>query len=219
MHPALIDLVLVGVGLFVATLLASVLQLPYAGSVGIVAGMLLATWRLNLRSQTWRDVGLGSPGNAVQSAFAAFALYFLTLIAVLMIVEPISRALQWQPLDLSSFRRIRGDTYSLAVTLVLVWTAVAFGEEMVFRGFALNRLQEMLGTGTRAAVLAVGAQAVLFGLGHVYLGPRGVLTAVVIGVLYGTWFLTRGRSLWPLIAAHGLTDTISILAIYTGVGA
>jgi uncharacterized protein len=219
MHPAIVDLVVVGVGLFVATVVASALKLPYAGSVGVVAGVLLSTWRMKLRSQTWRDVGLGSPGNALHSALAAFALYFLTLISVLIIVEPVSRALQWQPLDLSSFRRIQGDTYSLAITLLLVWTAVAFGEEMVFRGFALNRLQELFGQGRRAAVLAVGTQAVLFGLGHVYLGARGVLTAAVIGALYGTWFLARGRSLWPLIAAHGLTDTISILAIYTGLGA
>jgi membrane protease YdiL (CAAX protease family) len=219
MHKALADLAIVGVGLFVATALASALQMPYAGSVGVVAGVVLATWRLKLRSQTWRDVGLGSPGNALHSALAAFALYFLTLVSVLIIVEPVSRALQWPPLDLSPFRRIQGDSYSLAITLLLVWTVVAFGEEMVFRGFALNRLEEIFGPGRRAAVLAVATQAILFGLGHVYLGARGVLTAAVIGALYATWFLARGRSLWPLIAAHGLTDTISILAIYSGVGA
>lgn len=218
MHPAITDLVIVGVGLFVATLLASALSLPYAGSAGVVAGVALATWRLKISSQTWRDVGFGSPGNALHSALAAFALYFLTLIAVLVIVEPVTRALQWQPLDLSSFRRLRGDSYSLAITLLLVWTVVAFGEEMVFRGFALSRLQALFGPGPRAAALAVAVQAILFGLGHVYLGARGVLTAVVIGALYGTWFLARGRNLWPLIAAHGLTDTISILAIYSGVG-
>lgn len=219
MHPALTDIVIVLAGVLVATLLASAFQLPYAGSMGVLAGVLLSTWRLKLRSQTWKDIGLGSPGNALQSALAAFALYFLTLISVLIIVEPISRVLQWQPLDLSSFRRIQGDSYTLGVTLLLVWTVVAFGEEMVFRSLVLSRLQELFGSGRRAVALAVAVQAILFGLGHLYLGPRGVLTAVVIGAIYGTWFLVRGRTLWPLILAHGLTDTISILAIYSGLGA
>jgi membrane protease YdiL (CAAX protease family) len=219
MHPALADIVIVLGGVLVTTLLASALKLPYAGSIGVVAGLLLSTLRLKLRSQTWGNIGLSSPGNALHSALAAFALYFLTLISVLVIVEPVSRILQWEPLDLSSFKRIQGDGFSLGVTLLLVWTVVAFGEEMVFRGLVLSRLEELLGTGRRGTVLAVGVQAILFGLGHLYLGPRGVLTAAVIGAIYGTWFLMRGRTLWPLILAHGLTDTISILAIYSGLAA
>lgn len=219
MRPALTDIVIVLGGVLVATLLTSALKLPYAGSIGVVAGVLLSTLRLKQRSQTWRSIGLSGPGNALRSALAAFALYFLTLISVLVIVEPVSRLLQWQPLDLTAFRRIQGDSYTLGLTLVLVWTVVAFGEEMVFRGFVLSRLEELFGSSRRGTVLAVGVQAILFGFGHLYLGARGVLTAAVIGTIYGTWFLMRGRTLWPLILAHGLTDTISILAIYSGAGA
>jgi membrane protease YdiL (CAAX protease family) len=39
-------------------------------------------------------------------------------------------------------------------------------------------------------------------------------TAALVGLVYGTWFVLRGRNLWPLIIAHGVTDTLSMIAVY-----
>jgi uncharacterized protein len=52
---------------------------------------------------------------------------------------------------------------------------------------------------------------------HAYLGAKGVATATLVGLIYGAWYVMRGRNLWPLIIAHGLTDMVSLLAIYAGV--
>ncbi len=60
-------------------------------------------------------------------------------------------------------------------------------------------------------------QAAIFGAAHSYLGARGIATATLVGVVFGSWFVLRGRNLWPLILAHGLTDTITLFAIYAGV--
>jgi len=43
----------------------------------------------------------------------------------------------------------------------VAWTQAAFGEEMVFRGFLLTRLEILLGHGVSATVSAVTGQALL----------------------------------------------------------
>ena len=66
-----------------------------------------------------------------------------------------------------------------------------------------------------AAVLAALAQAVLFGLGHAYQGATGILVSGAIGLAFGLLML-RFRTVWPLVIAHGLIDTVSMLALYAG---
>ena len=39
---------------------------------------------------------------------------------------------------------------------------------------------------------------------------------VFAGLIYGTLYLASGRNLWAPIIAHGMTDTMSFLIIYTG---
>jgi hypothetical protein len=105
----------------------------------------------------------------------------------------------------------------LAGGLFLVWVQAAFGEELVFRGFLLTRLELLFGGGLSAIATAVVGQALLFGVGHWYLGPRGVTTAGIAGLILGVVYLCDGRNLVPLIGAHGLADSLSLIAIYTGI--
>jgi hypothetical protein len=105
----------------------------------------------------------------------------------------------------------------LAGYLLLVWASAAFGEELVFRGFLLTRLEILLGSGLTATATAVTGQALLFGVAHWYLGLRGVSTAALIGLAYGVVYVCNARNLAPLIVAHGLTDSLSLIAIYSGI--
>jgi uncharacterized protein len=216
MHPALRDLIIVSAGAILTAFVASVLHLPMAGQIAIVVGVMLSTWRLSLSSERWRDLGLGPPGNALYVLLAAFALYLLTMVGMITIVLPLSQMFGARELDLSAYGEIKGNATSLTFMLLIVWSTVAFGEEMIFRGFMMHRIRQLMGPGHGADAVAIGTQALLFGLGHFYLGLRGVLTATFIGVLYGTWFVMRNRSLWPLICAHGFTDTVTLVAIYRG---
>ena len=40
------------------------------------------------------------------------------------------------------------------------------------------------------------------GLNHLTYGPFGALQATIVGVLFATTCLIKGRNLWPLIVAH-----------------
>ncbi len=63
---------------------------------------------------------------------------------------------------------------------------------------------------TTDAVMAVLAQAVWFGSGHVSQGTSGMIMTGAIGAVLGTFHLTRARrALVPLIIGHGFVDTVS----------
>ena len=121
-----------------------------------------------------------------------------------------------QPAD-DAFGYLKGSPIALVATLVfLAWGTAAFGEEIIARGFVLNRLSDALGGSGIATLIALFLHAILFGLGHFSYGLRGVISAGVIAVIFGTTYLISGRSLWAVIPAHGIIDTISLVQTYQG---
>jgi uncharacterized protein len=103
---------------------------------------------------------------------------------------------------------------SLALWIVAVaWVAAGFGEEVLYRGFLLDRLQRLPGIAGRLW-LAVGIQALAFGLPHAYQGASGMILTTVVGLFFG-WLRTKTAwNLWPLIIAHALVDTLMLSAAY-----
>ena len=212
----LMDLAIVIAGFLIAVLAVDLLDLPGLGQLAVVVAVALAWWRLAARGDSWRSEGLRKPSGWGRAALAVLLLYFVVVALVLVVVNPLGQVFGWPPLDLSAFAELRGNAPRLAAMLLLVWTTVAFGEELLFRGFLLGRIEKLLGAGTAATAGAVVAQAALFGAGHASLGIRGVATAGVVALVYGAWYAFRDRNLWPLIIAHGLTDTITLTAVYAG---
>jgi membrane protease YdiL (CAAX protease family) len=83
----------------------------------------------------------------------------------------------------------------------------AVGEEVLFRGYAIERLQELTGSRTVAAVLSCA----VFSLAHV--GPWGwshLLIAGFGGVMLTALYLWR-RNLWVNIVAHFIVDCVAVL--------
>jgi uncharacterized protein len=74
-------------------------------------------------------------------------------------------------------------------------------EEVLFRGFLLWVLAHVLPAWWMAAL----AQALLFGLAHVYQGPRGVFATFGVGVFL-TGVVWISGSLWPAMLVHALLD-------------
>jgi membrane protease YdiL (CAAX protease family) len=76
-------------------------------------------------------------------------------------------------------------------------------EEVAYRGFLIRFLHEGGLALPLAAALTVSS--VLFGLGHLYQGLRGVVSSTIAGVAFGLLFLLTG-SLIPGIILHALID-------------
>lgn len=187
-------------------------------TLGTLATFALATWLLFRRGFHWRDLGLRRPDNLRMAAVWGLGLFLVDMLLLPPIIESLSRALSLPPQRLGAFSGLTGNTIQYLVLLVpITWGIAAFGEELIYRGFIYQRLTDAMGRTGWATTVAIPAQAVLFALGHAYLGPRGMLNAGALGLAAGLAYLANGRNLWPMCIAHGLVDTVGITALYLGV--
>jgi uncharacterized protein len=181
--------------------------------LGMVFPLLAATWFLHRQGTGWPTLGFPRRmplGRFVYLTLAALAVVYL---GIALVITPLLRWLDAPPVDASVLVHvIEGDLSAYLLFLIPVgWGSAAFGEELLLRGFVLNRLALLFGT--HAAVVL---QALLFGLGHAYQGVTGMVNIFFVGIVFGVVYLRAGRNLWPVIAAHGIIDTISITLIYLG---
>ncbi|MCR9259466.1 MAG: CPBP family intramembrane metalloprotease [Pseudomonadaceae bacterium] len=184
--------------------------------MGMVVPLLAATWFLKRDGLGWRDVGFAK--RMPLRRFLAFTLLatLLVYLVAVMVVGAILEAAGLSAQDTSGLQQLlEGNTlYFLMFLIPVSWGSAAFGEEMLVRGFLLNRLEGL----SRSSVLAVIGQAAIFALAHTYQGVTGVLMIFVVGLIFGLVFIRCGRNLWPVIVAHGLVDTIAITSLYMGWG-
>jgi membrane protease YdiL (CAAX protease family) len=179
----------------------------------LVLLLLLASQSLWIRRLSWSDLGLRRP-TAVwrtlgQAAVAATAI----LIAVRTLIVPFAVRITGVPLDLSALIE-PGDVRALAVRLGQAWSLAAFGEEMVFRGYLMHRVVNLVGETRLGWTVALVSSSALFGLAHRYQGWAGVIATASIGALMGLLYLYGRRNLWIVITCHALVDTVALLAIY-----
>ncbi|WP_315854899.1 CPBP family intramembrane glutamic endopeptidase [Qipengyuania aquimaris] len=104
--------------------------------------------------------------------------------------------------------------FVLWILLVAVFAA-GFGEELLWRGFLMDRLSRL--GGLRGSMwLIILIQAALFGLPHLYQGLGGVIITGVVGIGFG-WLRYRcGGNLWACIIAHVAVDVIMMSLSYAG---
>ena len=179
--------------------------------------LLILGWiSLRLRRVGWRGVGL-KLYRSWRITLALGLLAGLTMEAFeLFVSQPILvRWLGKQP-DLEIFRALHGNPKLLLVYLALVWTLGAFGEEMVYRGYLMNRVADLLNRTRAAWVISLIAVHVAFGLAHAYQGITGIIDEGLMGVLLGLMYLATGRNLAVPIVAHGVADTTDFVLMFLG---
>jgi membrane protease YdiL (CAAX protease family) len=175
----------------------------------------LAWISLRVRHLRWRDVGFSWPaGRARALIIGCLAGAGLATLEVFVTHPGLSRLLG-EP-DLSDFESIEDDLALLAVLLVLVWPIAAFGEELVYRGYMMNRVADLTGRTRGGWAASLSAASLLFGLAHLDQGLPGQLEAAIMGLLYGLLYLANNRNLVVPIVAHGVQDTIDLILIYFG---
>jgi len=169
-----------------------------------------------LRGVGWKGVGLETPsrtGRAV--ALGVGAGVFLQVLSQ-YVTEPAIAALTGQVQDLSEFRPLVGNLKLALLYFAVVWSWAAFGEELTYRGYVLNRAADLLGRRPVAWAASLLFVSALFGFGHSYQGWAGVMGSTVSGLLFGGLYFASGRNLWACIVAHGVSDSIGIVLIFLG---
>jgi membrane protease YdiL (CAAX protease family) len=180
--------------------------------------LLLLGWvSLRLRKVGWRGVGLRRPGKWTTVIIAGVLCGIGIEIFELFVSQPLLVRLIGKPPDLSDFQSLTGNVKLLLLLLALTWTLGAFGEELVWRGYLLNRVANLIGKNKRAAwIVSLVLVSTVFGFAHGYQGVTGVIENVIDGLFLGLLYLGFGRNLWIPIIAHGMTDTVDFALIFLG---
>lgn len=96
------------------------------------------------------------------------------------------------------------------------WTLAGFGEELVFRGYFMNRVADLVGANRAGWLISLIVVSILFGITHLYQGTSGIIVVTLTGLLLGALYLATGRNLWLPIIAHGVNDTVGFILIFLG---
>ncbi|RJY09849.1 CPBP family intramembrane glutamic endopeptidase [Aurantiacibacter aquimixticola] len=103
---------------------------------------------------------------------------------------------------------------SLAIWIIgVACLAAGLGEELLFRGFLMDRLSRTPGIGGNIW-LVLFLQAAIFGLPHLYQGWGGVIVTGMIGFMFGWMRWRLGGSLLPLVIVHAAVNTTSMVLAY-----
>jgi membrane protease YdiL (CAAX protease family) len=177
----------------------------YRQSLLLHGVMLLATltaWHVADRRWSQLGLGVGDPWAVLvgfAAAFVALWIHYSQGIAAQrrgdMHAIQAARLGRLAPLMPRTRREL--DVFILLLLLAAV------SEEILFRGFLTAYLQSYAPL-TVAAILSV----LVFALGHLYQGAKGVVQTAVIGTLCMIFYLYTG-SLWPSIVLHGGLNFVS----------
>ena len=171
---------------------------------------------LTLRGQRWREVGLSIPANWRRllwvGLLAGGAMELLEIFAT----QPLLVALTGKYPDLSALRELVGSVRMLLIAVGASWLLAAFGEEIVWRGYVLNRMLDLIGRSRLGWLVSVAIVSFVFGLAHANQDWTGIIENALDGALLAVLYIACGRNLFAPIVAHGVTDTIDSVIIFLG---
>lgn len=177
---------------------------------------LLGWASLRLRGLRWKDVGFARPrswGSAI--AIGIVAGLGIELFELFVSQPLLARWLGKMP-DLSAFAGMVGNLKIFLIYFVLVWTVGPLGEEIVYRGYLMNRFSGLFRNTKPAWIVSLIVISVVFGCGHIDQGATGMVENIWDGFLLGALYLACGRNLATPIIAHSVTDAIDMVLIYLG---
>jgi len=187
--------------------------------------MLITIWiGLRLRGQTWEHFGLRlrwggrrALGRTVLQSIIVCVLALTAFVVGTVAMKDVAAAPAGA--DMSGYHYLQGNLPLLLLALAAVYVVSSFGEEMLYRGFLINRLAEIGKAGRVAWGIAAGTSAVTFGLAHFDWGIVGVVQTTFMGLVLAISYLVTQRNLWALVLAHAYIDTVLLVQMYTGVAA
>ena len=178
--------------------------------------LIIATWRMKVRNVSWKDLGLRKPESFKKTLFVTIGI----LIAIVLSIMAFEMIKDYLPFSLeqknysensaSKFGNLKGN-WLLFFTIMPAVLLESMLEELLDRGFLINWFEKLFSQTTIATILAVILQALIFGFRHSYdLSDRSIRVGL-IGLIMGIAYVKFGRNLWPLIIAHCVLNTMSMV--------
>jgi membrane protease YdiL (CAAX protease family) len=158
--------------------------------------------------------GFGLRPDLRQIMLAIVAIAVLRVFAVFL--SPLIEELLGSARNMERFSDIEGSVGSLVALLIANWTLAAFGEEFAYRIVLMRGISFIFGDTRTGQITALVLQSLMFGLIHAYQGPSGIAGSMFSGLVFGAITIASRWSIWPAAIAHGINNTIGIIALYQG---
>jgi membrane protease YdiL (CAAX protease family) len=207
-------------GLLLVGELGALIALTIADARGLIPlsrtpFLLLLCWAsLRLRQLSWRDIGFIRPPRMRR----AIAIGLVTGVAIevfaISVTTPWIASVTGTPPDVSDFRGVVGNWQLLLIVLPVIGILAAFGEEVAFRGYLMNRVADGFGCTRVGWIVSLVLVSVYFGIGHGTQGVAGIAQESLSGCWLGVSFLASGRNLTVPIVAHGVSNSLAFVLIY-----
>lgn len=196
----------------------------YIPKVGFIANglfwslttLIVASWRMKARGVSWKDLGLKKPNNFGKTIGVSLIILVSAIVSI-MLFEIIKDHLSFSITPdsstesaVSKFGDLKGNWlhFFLIIPFILLESML---EELLDRGFLINWFERLFSKTSFATVIAVLLQAAIFGFRHSYDLSSRSITVGLIGLVMGIAYVKFGRNLWPLIIAHCVLNTMSML--------
>ncbi len=170
---------------------------------------------LRMRGLRWRDLGLVRFRNWSTTFAIGTAAGIGMELLDLFVTKPLEVRFLGRPPDLSDFLPLVGNLKLSVLALLAIWVLAALGEELVWRGYLMNRVAGLFGNSRPAWLMSLLLVSAAFGCAHANQGLPGIIQEGFSGLLLGVLYLACGRNLAVPILAHGITDTIDLVLIFT----
>ena len=196
----------------------------YIPKVGFIANglfwslttLVVASWRMKVRSISWKDLGLKRPDN-IGKTVGVSVLILISVTVSIILFEIIKDHLPFlitpdssSESAVSKFGNLKGNWlhFFLIIPFVLLESML---EELLDRGFLINWFERLFSKTSFATVIAVLLQATIFGFRHSYDLSARSISVGIIGLIMGIAYVKFGRNLWPLIIAHYILNSMSMM--------
>jgi membrane protease YdiL (CAAX protease family) len=177
---------------------------------------VLGLLSIRLRDGGWSAMGFKRPASWGRIALIALAAAALRIALGEFVIDPLTGRF-WPPaVAPAGAEAITGNIKAALLALLIVWTFAAFGEEIAYRGYLLTRAADLGRRSTAAYWVGIVFVSVLFGYGHYYKGPSGIVGSAVAGLILGTAYIASGRNLWASILAHGFINSYAVVVAFFG---
>lgn len=182
--------------------------------IGIIVPIfvVISIGSLKLRNLKYRDIGFIPEDFKIISIVWGVLIAFCYFIIFHFLIDPLLTKITSGCLP--AIFNIKGNYQELIMWILVSWTIAAFGEEIIFRGYLINRLINLLGESTTAKIIIVILAGICFGFVHFYQGIHGVISAGIIGMIQSGIYLFDHRKLTIPIIAHGAYDSFGFLNLF-----
>lgn len=174
-----------------------------------LSAILALIWAWLSRTPS-RDLGFVRPRSWTRTILVGIVFGVALKFAMKSIVMPLLGA---PPVN-APFHYLAHNPAEVPWMLYTIVIVAGFGEEVLFRGWAFERLGKLLGAAPWAKIVAVVITSALFGYAHYgFQGMPGVQNATIVGLVFASVFAVT-RRIYLLMIAHAAFDLAAFAMIY-----